>query len=151
MFHSTALLPTLKAATLIRSCGDALLGRMRGNSVSRGTRGSMWTPCCTPGNRLHVTNRWGNGHVLFTISCYLAASHKDQAMPTITPANFSPKLLATMRCALDIAVDRIEHAHRTPATKAKMAQRILAMASEGVTDAHTLTSAAVDEGRVPAE
>jgi hypothetical protein len=32
-----------------------------------------------------------------------------------------------------------------------MAQRIVRTASEGVTDFHALMSAAVDEGRVPAE
>jgi hypothetical protein len=72
-------------------------------------------------------------------------------MPEKTPANFSPELIATMKSALDIAVHRIEHSHRTPATKAKMAQRIVRTASEGVTDAHALTNAAVDEGRAPAE
>jgi hypothetical protein len=72
-------------------------------------------------------------------------------MPNITPAKFSPELLATMRSVLDIAVQRIAHSHRTPATKAKMAQRVLKTASEGVTDPHALTRAAVDEGRVPAE
>ena len=73
------------------------------------------------------------------------------AMPQITPDSFSPEMLATMRSALYIAVQRIAHSHRTPATKAKMAQRIVRTASEGVTDAHALTSAAVDEGRAPAE
>jgi hypothetical protein len=72
-------------------------------------------------------------------------------MSKITPANFSPELIAIMKSALDTAVHRIDQSHRTPATKAKMAQRIVATASEGVTDAHALTSAAVDEGRVPAE
>jgi hypothetical protein len=71
-------------------------------------------------------------------------------MPTITPANFSPELIAVMKSVLDTAVHRIEQSHRTPATKAKMAQRIVTTASEGVTDAHVLMSAAVDEGRVPA-
>jgi hypothetical protein len=72
-------------------------------------------------------------------------------MTKITPANFSPELIAIMKSALDTAVHRIDQSHRTPATKAKMAQRIVATASEGVTDALALTSAAVDEGRVPAE
>jgi hypothetical protein len=67
------------------------------------------------------------------------------------PAKFSPELVTLMRSALDTAVDRIDRSHRTPATKAKMAQRILRAASEGVTDLHSLTSAAVDEGSVPAE
>jgi hypothetical protein len=72
-------------------------------------------------------------------------------MPKVKPANFSPELIAVMRSALDIAVHRIDRSHPTPATKAKMAQRIVTIASEGVTDAHALMSAAVDEGRVPAE
>ena len=67
------------------------------------------------------------------------------------PAKFSPELVMLMRSALNTAVDRIDRSHRTPATKAKMAQRIVRTASEGVTDLQALTSAAVDEGRVPAE
>jgi len=65
------------------------------------------------------------------------------------PAKFSPELVMLMRSALNTAVDRIDRLHRTPATKAKMAQRILRTASEGVTDLHALTRAAVDEGREP--
>ena len=72
-------------------------------------------------------------------------------MPKIKPANFSPELVTIMKSALDTAVHRIDQSHRTPATKAKMAQRIVTIASQGITDAHALISAAVDEGRVPAE
>jgi len=54
------------------------------------------------------------------------------------------------RSALNMAVDRIDHSHRTPGTKAKMAQRIVRTVSEGITDLDALTSAVVDEGRVPA-
>jgi hypothetical protein len=72
-------------------------------------------------------------------------------MPIVTPASFSPELLTTMRSALDVAVTRIDHSRPTPAIKARMAQRIVAMASEGVTDPHALMSAAVDEGRVSLE
>jgi hypothetical protein len=71
-------------------------------------------------------------------------------MPKVLPANFSPELVTIMKSALDTAVHRIDRSHRTPATKAKMAQRIVRTASEGVTDLRALTSAAVDEGRVPA-
>jgi hypothetical protein len=71
-------------------------------------------------------------------------------MTKVPSANFSPELVNIMKSALDSAVDRIERSHRTPATKAKMAQRIVETASEGVTDLHALMSAAVDEGRVPA-
>ena len=72
-------------------------------------------------------------------------------MPKPRPAKFSPELVILMRSALDTAVDRIDRSHRTPAIKAKMAQRIVRTASEGVTELHVLTSAAVDEARVPAE
>jgi hypothetical protein len=71
-------------------------------------------------------------------------------MTKVSPADFSSELVALMRSALDTAVHCIELSHRTPATKAKMAQRIVRTASEGVTDIQTLMSAAVDEGRVPA-
>jgi hypothetical protein len=66
------------------------------------------------------------------------------------PAKFSPELVILMRKALNTAVDRIDRSHRTPATKAKMAQRIVRTASEGVTDLRALTIVAVDEGREPA-
>jgi hypothetical protein len=71
-------------------------------------------------------------------------------MTKVQPINFSPELVAIMRSALDTAVHRIDQSHRTPATTAKMAQRIVRTASEGITDLHALMSAAVDEGRVPA-
>jgi hypothetical protein len=72
-------------------------------------------------------------------------------MTKILPANFSPELVAIMKAALDAAVHRIDRSLQTPATKAKMAERIVRTASEGVTDLHGLMSAAVDEGREPAE
>jgi hypothetical protein len=78
-------------------------------------------------------------------------SHKEPELPKPPPAKFSPELVMLMRSALNTAVDRIDQSHRTPATKAKMAQRIVRTASEGITDLQALTSAAVDEGRVPAE
>ena len=68
-------------------------------------------------------------------------------MITVPPASFCPELVAIMKSALDAAVDP---SHRTPATKAKMAQRVALTASAGVTDLEALASAAVDEGRVPA-
>jgi len=71
-------------------------------------------------------------------------------MTKFSPVSFSPELLTLMRSALDTAVHQIDRSHRTPATKAKMAQRIVRTASEGATDLHVLMSAAVDEGRVPA-
>jgi len=71
-------------------------------------------------------------------------------MTKISPSHFSPELVALMKAALDTAVDQIAHSYRMPATKAKMAERIVRTASEGVTDLRELMSAAVDEGSVPA-
>jgi hypothetical protein len=71
-------------------------------------------------------------------------------MTRVPPASFSPELVSIMKAALDTAVHRIDRSHRTPATKAKMAQRILRTASEGTTDLDELTSVAVDKGREPA-
>ena len=71
-------------------------------------------------------------------------------MTKALPVNLRPELVTIMKSALDAAVHRIDRSHRTPATKAKMAQRIVRVASEGVADLHLLMSAAVDEGRVPA-
>ena len=71
-------------------------------------------------------------------------------MTQVLPANFSPEMVTVMKSALDTAFYRIDHLHRTPATKAKMAQRIVKTAFEGITDLHELVCAGVDEGRVPA-
>lgn len=71
-------------------------------------------------------------------------------MTKVPPSHFSPELVALMKAALDTAVNQIAHSHRTPATKAKMAERIVRTASEGVTELYELTRVAVDEGRVPA-
>ena len=68
-------------------------------------------------------------------------------MTKVPPASFSPELVSIMKAALDTAVHRIDRSHRTPATKAKMSQRIVRTASEGITDLDELTSVAVDEGR----
>jgi len=78
------------------------------------------------------------------------SSREEHVMTKALPVNLSPELVTIMKSALDAAVHRIDRSHRTPATKAKMAQRIVRTASEGVTDLHVLMSAAVDEGRVPA-
>jgi hypothetical protein len=56
-----------------------------------------------------------------------------------------------MRSVLDSAVDQIDAANRTPATKAKMAERILRAASDGITDPMTLTAIAVEDGMQPAD
>jgi hypothetical protein len=71
-------------------------------------------------------------------------------MTKVPPASFSPELVAIMKVALDTAVHQIDRSNRTPATKAKMAQRIVRAASEGITDLAALMSVAVDEGREPA-
>ena len=71
-------------------------------------------------------------------------------MRKTTSAVFAPSLVATMRWALDTAADQLAGPSRTPATKAKMAQRIVRSASEGVTDAQALVAVALDEAREPA-
>jgi len=70
-------------------------------------------------------------------------------MQQITTA-FAPDFVTTMRWALDAASDRVPVTSRTPATKAKMAQRIVRSAHDGITDANQLVAAAVAEGMVPA-
>jgi hypothetical protein len=70
-------------------------------------------------------------------------------MPQITSA-FTPDFVTTMRRALDAATYRVPLPSRTPATKAKMAQRIVRSAHEGFTDPHQLVAAAVAEGMEPA-
>ena len=59
-------------------------------------------------------------------------------MTKVPPTTFTPELVALMNSALDTAVHQIGRSNRTPATKAKMAQRIVRTASEGVTDLHVL-------------
>ena len=69
-------------------------------------------------------------------------------MPQITTA-FAPEFVSTMRWALDAASDRVPMISRTPATKAKMAQRIVRSAHESIRDANQLVAVAVAEGMVP--
>ena len=71
--------------------------------------------------------------------------------PKIAPSEFQPDFVSTLRCILDAAVDQIDVGNRTPATKAKMAQRILRAASDGVTDPATLTAVAIEDGMQPAD
>ena len=59
--------------------------------------------------------------------------------------------MRTMRSVLDSAVDQIHAANRTPATKAKMAERILRAASDGITAPIMLTAIAVADGMQPAD
>ena len=72
-------------------------------------------------------------------------------MPKSPPSNFDPKMVSMLRSVLDAAVDQIDVAKRTPATKAKMAERILRAASDGVTDNEVLTAIAIQDGKQPAD
>jgi hypothetical protein len=63
---------------------------------------------------------------------------------------FDSELVELLRAVLDEAVDHICEENRTPATKAKMAERIVRTAASGVTDADALMCAAVEAGRTPA-
>jgi hypothetical protein len=71
--------------------------------------------------------------------------------PKLVPSQFEPELVLTMRSVLDTAVDRIDPPNRTSATKAKMAERILRAASDGVTDPLILTAIAIEDGMQPAD
>jgi hypothetical protein len=59
---------------------------------------------------------------------------------------FDADYVAALREVLDIAVEQIAVEHRTPATKAKMAETIVRVAAEGVTDARDLVTHAVAAG-----
>ena len=75
-------------------------------------------------------------------------------MTKISPIDFKPELVSTMQSVLERASAHIDSASgkpATPATKAKMASRILASAAAGVTDAGKLQSAAIEEGLCPAD
>jgi hypothetical protein len=63
---------------------------------------------------------------------------------------FDTELVVMLRAVLDEAVDRISEQNRTPATKAKMAERIVRTAAAGVTDIGELVCVAVEEGQTPA-
>ncbi len=71
--------------------------------------------------------------------------------PKLSPSDFEPELILTMRSIFDAAVDQIHVGNRTPATKAKMAQRILLAASDGVTDPEQLKALAIEDGMQPAD
>jgi DNA-binding FadR family transcriptional regulator len=68
--------------------------------------------------------------------------------PTKQPGSlpFDPQRVAALRQVLDIAVEQIAVQHRTPATKAMMAQIIVRHAADGITDASALVSHAVRAG-----
>jgi hypothetical protein len=71
--------------------------------------------------------------------------------PKLSPSQFEPELVWTMRSVLDEAVNQIVSKNRTPATKAKMAERILRAAAEGITDPTRLTAIAIEDGMQPAD
>jgi hypothetical protein len=71
--------------------------------------------------------------------------------PKLSPSEFKRELVWKMRFVLDSAVDQIDVANRTPATKAKMAERILRAASDGITDPMMLTAIAIEDGMQPAD
>ena len=74
-------------------------------------------------------------------------------MARISPIDFKPELVSTMKSVLELASAHIDASGKpaTSATKVKMASRILATAAEGVTDAGQLQSAAIEEGLCPAD
>ena len=65
--------------------------------------------------------------------------------PQQTPP-FDAQRVAVLRQVLDIAVERIAVQHRTPATKAMMAQIIVRHAADGITDTGALVTHAVEAG-----
>ncbi|RJF65653.1 hypothetical protein [Rhodopseudomonas palustris] len=67
-------------------------------------------------------------------------------MTATNQPKFDPDYVATLREVLDIAVEQIAMEHRTPATKAMMAQIIVQNAARGVTDANALVHDAVRAG-----
>jgi DNA-binding FadR family transcriptional regulator len=69
-----------------------------------------------------------------------------EPMTTQPMPKFDPKYVAALREVLDIAVGQIAVQHRTPATKAKMAETIVRNAADGVTDAQDLVWHAVQAG-----
>jgi hypothetical protein len=70
-------------------------------------------------------------------------------MTKISPNDFKPELVLTMKSVLEAASAHIGSASgisATPAIKVKMASRILATAAAGITDAGILQSAAIEAG-----
>jgi hypothetical protein len=96
------------------------------------------------------------------LAAELASLKVDVLVASSTPAalaakrttrtyQFEPELVWTMRSVLDSAVDQIDAANRTPATKAKMAERILRVVSDGIADPLKLTPIAIEDGMQPAD
>ena len=75
-------------------------------------------------------------------------------MTKISPIDFKPELVAMMKSVLEQASAHVDNASgkpATPATKVKMASRILATVAEGVTCATKLHSVAIEGGLCPAD
>jgi hypothetical protein len=75
-------------------------------------------------------------------------------MTKISPIDFQPALISTMKSVLEAATAHIDNSSDKPATaatKARMASRILKNAAEGVTDADKLRFVAIEEGLCPAD
>ncbi len=75
-------------------------------------------------------------------------------MTKISPTEFHPALISTMKSVLEAAAAHIDNSSGKPATsatKARMASRILKNAADGVTDADQLRSVAIEEGLCPAD
>jgi hypothetical protein len=68
-------------------------------------------------------------------------------MSRIEPASFTPELVSVMKQALERAAWDVR---ASPATKAKMAERIVRTVAGGTTGFGPLVAVAVDEGRTPA-
>ncbi len=76
---------------------------------------------------------------------------KPSTSSKLLPSQFKPELVSTLKSVLDAAIGQIDVANQTPATKAKMAQRILRAASDGITDPAHLTAVAIEDGKQPAD
>src|SRR5262245_40089134 len=150
------MLQLLGLCRLLARCGgttpsSAAILQARSAASSQGVSARMRMAGYQSGNdRAHVNaSLTSPTHPCHTQPIH-GSSREKHVMTKVPSANLSPELVTIMKSALDDAFHRIDRSHRTPATKAKMAQRIIRTASEGVTDLHVLMSAAVDEGRVPA-
>ena len=76
-------------------------------------------------------------------------------MTKISPIDFHPALVSTMKSALEAATAHVDNSSSgkplTSATKAKMASCILKNAAEGITDADKLRVIAIEEGLCPTD
>ncbi|GAB1716865.1 MAG: hypothetical protein NTAFB05_19070 [Nitrobacter sp.] len=68
-------------------------------------------------------------------------------MSQVPPQKFDAEYVAHLRELLDIAVEQLGPEHRTPATKAKMAETLARNAASGITDARHLMDAVVRAGK----